>query len=264
MIIDRTAANTAQTSFLVWNHTLTAKLARNAIKPLRHSIRAITRTDSLSSAEIRIDDPVAASKEVIFDYDCDDEGSNNTSSTTGLPEKRVRFHVDDRDDIVAQVILLTKTYDEDPSELFWSAQERNQFKLNMRLDAYAATKELSTQIAQLQDLYANAVSREVSSDEIKEGLSAIMEWSDSTHDCRGLERLVLNGAAEYTTRRCVRNVLRAQLVLQQKRTQQRCANVHNAVCFSEAATRKLRQRSRKWSRHAEEFAFLLALGDNSE
>jgi hypothetical protein len=266
MIID-CATPTTTTSIkpiILWNQLLAR---RNGGEPVRRTSRTVSG-DSLSSAEIHTDHhPMLVSKEIsAVEYDGDNENSY-TNMAIRQPEKRVRFQVDDNDNIVAQVMILTQSIeDENVSELFWSASERRQFAKNMRAAARTAKKDFSTQIEHLKDLYCNSVYRDVTSEETKIGMKAIMQWSHSAHDCRGLERLVLDGASEIATGRCIRNVLRAQWV--QHEQQRRCAfrNCNNETStFSlDEAAKQLRQRSRKSSRLAEEFALLLAMGDSVE
>jgi hypothetical protein len=249
-----TATDQQKKPFL-WNHALTAALARN--EPNRQHPARTMSTDSLSSAEIRINDTVVGSK---VDDSSDDDDVTSTTSTNRPLEKRVRFHGDADDEIVAHVVLFTTNSNEDdPSALFWSSHERQEFVRNLHNDAANAKINHSSQIAHLKDLYVNALHRDVTSDETKEGIRAIMQWSDDDDDstdnnccCRGLERLVMKNASKNAIRRCIRSVLRAQLALSTTQTG-----------YGEAA-KQLRQRSRKCSRMAEEFAFLLALGDRAE
>jgi hypothetical protein len=243
---------TNQKKPFLWNRAL--KAARARIEPHRYTVRT-NSIDSLSSAEIRTYDTVVGGCKY---YDND---VTSTASTNRSLEKRVRFHVDEEDEIVAHVIVFTTHSNE--SALFWSSHERQEFVVNLMNDAANAKIHHATQIAHLKDLYVNALHRDVTSDETKQGIRAIMQWSSSSNDdddspydntncCRGLERLVLQNASKNATRRCIRNVLRAQLALSTTPTS-----------YSEAA-KQLRQHSRKCSRMTEEFAFLLALGDSAE
>lgn len=230
-----------------WNKTLSTALSRGFAKgPVRQISTA--SLDSLSSAETRVDDIVPSKEFSVQESSEFDDTSSTMSTYASRKEKRVKFLVDDDDDIVAQVIFFPTFHQDNAADLYWSSQQRQEFVFNLKADADDIQIDHSYQIDQLDEIYQTSLSQEVGSEETKKGIRIIMNWSRKTEG-RGLEGLVMTSMRK-SRRRCIRSVLKLQ------------QSFPDNISYEEAA-RQLRKRSRRCSRNAEEFSFLLALGDSA-
>lgn len=231
-----------------WNTKLSTALSRGFHKGPVLRQRSTASFDSLSSAETRVETIVPSKEFSLHDSAEFDDTSSTISTSASRNQRRVKFLVDDDDDVITQVILFPKFRREDAANLYWSSDQRQDFVFNLKADADDMQLDHSCHIDQIEEIYANSLAQEVDSEEAKDGIRTIMQWSTKTEG-RGLEGLVMNSLRQ-SRRRCIRNVLKLQ------------QSFPDDINYEESS-KQLRKRSRRYSRNAEEFSFLLALGDSA-